>query len=201
MRLWAGTVALGAASLLAFIACTTEAPIPGDEALGHFAFTATRVDDAGCSFSELDGGSTFGFEGTFSRLRDGTGAWFTHNGVSREGTWDGQRFEAVSTAARRFAHLECQNQFTVKETFSVALLSTAQDEVLGNDCPADPASLLAPGGVPVDPDAGVAPPTSAVDGFDAPRACGLLVEEVSSENACEFAACQIVYRVEGVRTR
>lgn len=173
--------------------------------MGHFLFTASRIDEGTCAFREVEAQDTFGFEGTFSRLRGGEAAWFTVNGTSREGRWDGQVFEAPYTAARRFEPLDggadCDSQFTVREDLKVALLSPSQDGVLGNDCPADPSALLQPGGAPLDPDGGVVLPSSTEEGFDAARGCGFLVEDIAPVRACDVQACTLIYRVEGVRKR
>ena len=82
---------LGVTSVL--LACTT-AKVPGDEVLGTFTLTAVPASaDPGCL---LDGGSAMSFEVTLSRNVDGTGAWMTLAGISRDASWDGHVFTSTA---------------------------------------------------------------------------------------------------------
>jgi hypothetical protein len=192
-------LALAAASL-ATSACAGETQVPGDEVIGRFGFTAELVDRGGCQLQEVPEDGRFSFEGIFSREPDGPGAWFTVNGVNREGTWDGQRFDSTHAVPRRFEAGACDNRFQVTERLWVAVLSQSQDVALGGECPADAAALLADGGVPVEADAGITPPGPQETGYDAARACGLLTDQVAPERECEaFAPCTLTWRVSGGR--
>ncbi len=123
-------------------------------------------------------------------------------GNSREGAWSGQYFTS-SAEARRVFPLLCGNCRTpLEERMTLALISHAQSEAAGNRCPFDPLD----GGVPVDLDAGVGPPSNGPLGFDAVRACGELATRVLSAGladggACapECSACAVRYLVTGER--
>lgn len=182
--------------------------------MGTFRFQAGEAQRS-CPFQEVPQDGGFAFEGILSREPGETGAdqtaYFTINGIGREGTFNGQVFEATALAPRRFELVNCTSEFQVEETLRVAVLSESQSRALGDRCPDDTLAMLQPGGVPVDPDAGILPPGEREGVFDAIRVCGVLVEVISPQGVCEAvdggtggdpdagANCLLVYRVEGVR--
>lgn len=210
-------------------ACQPDVAFSGNELMGTFAFRAdlshpTRFPDGGtplingipaCDFSEVrDGG--FDFDGTFSRFKDTSEAFFKVNGNSRNATFDGQTLTSTQRAPRRFERIGCPPDWQVDETLQVVLLSESQSRALQDNCEtyfADPSALL------VDPDAGIVGPGSTPEGFDAIRACGSLQELAFPSTpdgkplACAEAdggvadggglvaagECVLVYRVTGVR--
>ena len=155
-------------------ACTPK-PAPGDENLGLYSLTATPavLEDGGldrdCQLTEVKT-NPISFEATLSRNSDGTGAWMTLSGVSRDASWDGRVFSSTASAPRFFS--VCGSCTTsVVETIELALLSSSQAQRVGNACPAHPLD----GGVPTpDPDAGIFAPANSDAGFDALLACGEL---------------------------
>lgn len=197
------------------VACQTDPEFRG-ESMGRFQFQAGEFQRS-CPFQEIPSDGGFAFEGQLSREPGATGldqtAYFTLNGISREGTFNGQVFEGTAIAPRRFELVNCTSEFQVEETLRIAVLSESQSRALGDRCPEDTLSLLQPGGVPLDPDAGiVAPSAPAQQEFDAIRACGVLVEVISPQGGCDAidgggqgetpdagASCLLIYRVEGVR--
>lgn len=190
---------IGVVAAALALACAGDATVPGDEVIGRFRFAAELID-RGCTFEEIPEDGRFEFEGTFSLGSDGQGAWFTVAGVDRDGGWDGQRFESTHSAPRRFEDDRCDSRFIVAERLHVAILSASQDAALGGECPADAQALLVEGAVPVDPDAGVTPPGPQETGYDAVRSCGVLIHQVTPEDACpEFSECTLTWRVTGGR--
>lgn len=180
-------------ALLMLFGCTVEAPIPGDEVIGSFAFTAIRVED-GCSFTEAQ--ESFVFDGTFSRESGSTRAYFTVNDVSHEGGFDGGEVHATMRVPRQFQACACTTS-ELEETIRVALVSPSQDARLGGRCPAAPFD----GGVPAPDteDGGIRATAAGETGFDALRACGELVDAVIPGEGCACAPCRMTYRLEGVR--
>lgn len=193
MRLLAGALAVLAAT---WLACAPEPVFPGDEVMGTFSFAASRVKggDGDCAFSEAQ--DSFDFQGTFSRFPDAGQIFFTVNGVSRDGGFDGQVAEATLAAARQFSACSCSTT-QVEETIRVALLSRSQDEHLDGRCPPAPLD----GGVPASgsDDGGVRGPGSTASGFDALRACGELIDRVLPGEECACEECRMTYRLEGIR--
>ncbi len=197
-----GALALGAAGVAA---CVQQTPLPGDEILGTFAFTATESADRDtCGYEELvvDGG-VFTFEATLSR-QSGTGqAWMVVRGVLRDAGFDGQRFDSFATGPRRFANCGCEGvEVELQEHIAFTLLSNSQAVALNDGCPDG-------GEPPVNEDAGVYPPRSTPSGFDARRACGEVRDELVPRpegRVCELAdggvgcqPCVVRYQLEGVR--
>ncbi|MCI0672697.1 MAG: hypothetical protein L0Y64_19800, partial [Myxococcaceae bacterium] len=213
---------------LVLLACTPDTPGSGSEPMGTFVFErATLVPEATDCFQvpdapdgeggyalipQLDGSPPMldggfppadfareleGFEGTFSRKRDSGDAVFTLRDMDRAATFDGQVLSSTATSPRRFDDVcgpRCK--LTLEETFTVALLSASQEQAVGRRCPPDALD----GGVPgPDEDAGIRPPMQTSGGFDATRACGLLVESVQPQLDCTCRACTVVYRLEGSR--
>lgn len=201
-------------SLCAFVvagvgaaACNTDPPFFG-EAIGQFRYSTTLLEQ-GCVAGSVDSGIVaiteitdggFSFQGILSYSPGTETAWFTRDRISREGTFNGQVFVSTEEALRRFQVPHCEPEFIVEETLRIALLSESQSRALGGKCPEDAASLLEPGTVPVDPDAGIFPPSAQPEGFDALLTCGLLIEEIRPEAECaRRPVCTVTYRVEGVR--
>jgi hypothetical protein len=84
----------------------------------------------------------------------------------------------------------------LRERLTVALLSQSQSSFLEGRCPPQPLD----GGVPVpEGDAGVLAPDSTESGFDAVRACGVLVNTLLPAEGCLCPGCSITYEVSGVR--
>ncbi|MGA9522657.1 MAG: hypothetical protein WBV82_14415 [Myxococcaceae bacterium] len=198
-------------ALLGVARCTPQVPVPGDELVGAFQMEA-RVLESGCvntlATEDLPADGGFAFEGILSR-ETGTGqAYLTLNGISRDGGFEGQVFTTTYSAPRQFrwkagdAGVPCEvNDFEISETLQVVILSASQEQkvLVGGRCPENPSPLLEPGGVPVDPDAGIFAPEARPEGFDAQRVCGFLVDVITPAAACEMAPCTVVYGIEGVR--
>jgi hypothetical protein len=166
-------VALAALSLAG---CPQSSQLPGDEQLGSFSFHA-EPPDAGvyvtCHLLDVpDAG--FDFTAAFSHQRDGGMTWITIGAISHGANFDGTTLSGSYSAMRSFASCgACMT--TVTEALTVVLLSQSQDQALGGRCP-DPGT--AP---PLDPDAGITGPMSGASRYDAVRACGTLVDAVSSD--------------------
>jgi hypothetical protein len=165
--------------------------------MGTFRFEASW-QASNCDFSEV-GDKGFSFEGTFSRSLDEVRVFFTSQGINHPATFDGQSVEAFLSAPRQYA--KCDRPVEVQETLAAALLSRSQLQRL-SDCPAQ----VPPGGWPVDEAAGIFPPRTTPEGFDAVRACGTLTDTVSTDEALcaggvpsAEATCFIRYAVVGVR--
>jgi len=179
------------------LACPGSQKPPGDEVMGTFSFIATPVS-LDCTLTEVpDGG--FPFDATFSRNKvPGTQAWITSFGSSRTGTFDGQYVASDLVAGRTFTneHVAC-GSINVDEFIHVALLSASQDALLGSTCPAT--DVLFDGGIP-GPDAGAAPPSSQLSGFDAVHACGILTDVTLPDagNPCG-GQCMLSYTIDGKR--
>lgn len=176
-------------------ACLDEPPFRGDEVMGTFAFTAEPwVLD--CELADV-AKDRFDFTGTFSRFRDGGEAFFTLNGVETPAEFDGQVVRTERAAARRFPECECGDRTSLHEMLAVALLSKSQDEALEGSCPPDALD----GGIPSG--GGIRRPASTERGFDAVRACGLLVDTVIPETEANCSPvcqrCRLTYRVRGDR--
>lgn len=181
-----------------FAGCLSER-YPGEQVMGSFEFTAALTAND-CSLSEI--GTSYVFDGTFSRERDNSKVWLTVQGVNRGGGFDGQVADSAQEALRQFAACACDTS-QVRETVRVALLSQSQlDAVLagplrnpdGSDCPVAP---LTAEGLPSGD--GISRPDTLGNGtFDAVRACGELVEEILPGEGCQCPACTVTYRLTGV---
>lgn len=181
---------------LTLCACPADDRPPGDENMGLYQFRAEPVSLT-CGLPGL-GTNGFGFEGTFSRFRDGGAAFLTLNGISRDAGFDGQIVRSSHSASRTFTVPDggdCLCDMRVVETLHVALLSKSQSTAVGDRCPENPLD----GGLP-DTDAGVRLPGSTETGFDSVRACGDLFEEIVGTGACDpLCACVLQYRLTGER--
>lgn len=138
----------------------------------------------------------FTFQATFSRDPDTRETWINIGGISRKAIFDGQYVDTLFGASRQFQAFDGGGQLA--ETLHVALLSRSQSLALGGGCPADALD----GGVPgADADGGVTLPGSIPGGFDALRACGVLVDVVEPPPDCRgcSAGCTLRYPVTGVR--
>lgn len=200
---------LAAPALALGAACFSEPSYPGNQVLGTFRFTATldrqRTNcpvvgaDAGVDggFALVEGsGTTFTFDGTFSRDADGGAGWFTLQGFSRDAGYD---IAAQTVESKHRASLPvtgCPGA-QLDETLRAVLLSNSQDTAVGRRC-----SGLGDGGTPpVDPDAGIVPPGANENGYDVERACGTLTDDFlpGSNTAC--TPCAAVYSLEGERLK
>jgi len=187
---------LGLLGLLTWGAACAQKSLPGDQHLGTYALSATPVERS-CELSEVSS-AAFDFEVTLSRNADGSGAWFTLSGVSRDAGWDGAVFSSTASAPRVFSACgRCPT--TLVETLSLALLSSSQAARLGFACPPNPLD----GGVPApDADAGIFRPDTLDAGFDAVLACGELRTTLVADldaGACppECLACSTHFEVVG----
>lgn len=197
-------------SLVASLGCDlpTETQVPGSEVMGTFAFGSTTGvasdPSSACVLlpAEDDVAPALDFQAVLSREEETGEAWYTLRGIPHEASFDGQVVRVVSRAERHFAacipadqpeRTECAKVF-VEETLEVALLSRSQNDALGGRCPAE-----APwDGVPVPDGAEIHGPGTTPTGFDAVRACGVLVDRLLPEADC-CTPCSVAYRVEGVR--
>ena len=185
----------------------TETQVPGSEVMGTFAFSsATGVpSEPSCVLLSDLGGNVapeLHFQAVLSREQETGEAWYTLRGTSHEAGFDGQVVRVVSRAERQFAacipadqpeRTDCAKVF-VEETLEVALLSRSQNDALAGRCPAE-----APwDGIPPPDGAEIHGPGTTPTGFDAVRACGVLVDRLVPEEGC-CAPCSVAYRVEGVR--
>lgn len=201
-------------SLVAMASCVDPVTGPGDEVMGFFEFNAEllppAVDDAGqpefkaCDFSEFS--DTFSFSARFARFSDAGEAIITIGGYHRDAGFDGQVLSGSNSADRPRARVfkprsaDCLCQAQVTETLTVALLSSSQNNALGDACPDRPLD----GGVPSPTaDGGIRLPDTTPSGFDAVRACGELtdfVEVPSPPEGCPCGApCSVRYSVKGAR--
>jgi hypothetical protein len=191
------TRALLTLTALALCGCPVDPGPPGNENMGQYQFRAEPVSIS-CGLPDLPTNG-FDFSGTFSRFRDGGGAYLTLNGLSRDAGFDGQIVTSSHSAPRTFALPDgggcAPCEMRVIETLRVALLSKSQSSAVGDRCPENPLD----GGVP-DVDAGVTMPGSTETGFDAVRACGDLFEEITGTGTCDpLCACLLQYRLVGDR--
>src|SRR5687767_1033534 len=82
------------------LSCFEETVFPGDETMGAFSFEA-QLRQRDCDLNEL-ATEAFSFEGTFSRDKESSDAYFNLRGVTRSGTFDGQVLTSIHQANRRF---------------------------------------------------------------------------------------------------
>lgn len=189
-------------------ACFSEPSYPGDQVLGNFRFTASldrqRTNcpvvsaDAGVDggFALIDGsGTTFTFEGTFSKESDGGTGWFTLQGFSRDAGYDSVAQTVVSTHRASLPVQGCTGA-QMDETLRAVLLSNSQNTAVGRSC-----GGLVDGGFPVDLDAGIIPPGPNENGYDVERACGTLTDEFIPVASTACKPCTAVYTVEGERLK
>lgn len=189
---------LAAAALLVLCACPSSQKISGEE-IASFTFTAKSVS-TDCSFSAIppfdsDGGYSFTFDAILSHDPSTTQAYMRLGSVERDAGFDGQVFTSLHSAARLFT--ECGSNCsgtTIAETIQVAVLSRSQEQAAGGTCPPNPLD----GGV-APPDGGVAGPRSLPGGFDAVRACGVLVDAVIPDGGpCTCSGCSMLFTLEAV---
>jgi len=190
-------------------ACFSEPSYPGDQVLGTFRFSASldrqRSNcpvvgaDAGVAdggFALVEGsGTSFTFDGTFSRLADGGTGWFTLQGFSRDAGYDDAAQTVKSTHQASLPVQGCAGA-QMNETLQAVLLSNSQNTAVGRSCAA-----LADGGIPVDPDAGIIRPGPNENGYDVERACGTLTDDFIPAASTACKPCTAVYTVEGERLK
>lgn len=194
------------ALLLSFLllGCPEQAATPGEELLGQFELVADPVSST-CSYAEAPSGQ-LPFTLQVRRALDGGEVRVTLNGLERPATFDGQVLRTAYETPRTFVDCSCNAEqrdagcacsgATLTETLELALASLSQDQVLGGACPADALD----GGMPApSEDAGISLPTTTSRGFDAVRACGVLVDDIQPAEGCFCAACSMRYAVRGVR--
>ncbi len=183
---------------MAVVACTFDATPPGSEKMGTYALQAVPLFYA-CGIG--DGGSApFSFEASFSR-DPGTGeAWVTLKQYSRDAGWNGQTLESVTSATRSFGGVCSSCPMALQETIRVDLLSQSQNLAAGDRCPDGEAPA-------VDADAGIRAPGPDRFGYDAVRACGVLITQtlvtdlLPDGGECDPACsqCSVQYRLTGER--
>jgi hypothetical protein len=190
-------------------ACFSDPKYPGDQVLGTFRFTASLDKahsncqvvsaDAGMpdgGFAIIEGaGTTFTFDGTFSKQADGGSGWFTINGFSREATYDSAAQTVSSPYTATLPLAGCTGS-QMDETLAVHLLSTSQNAAVGQKC-----SGIPDGGIPVDVDGGILPPGPNENGYDVERACGSLNDNFVPAASTSCKPCTAVYTVEGERLK
>lgn len=184
---------------LCCLGCDTAVTYPGNEVMGTFAFEAPLLT-FNCQFPEVpDAG--LAFDAVLSRNRGTNNAFRTINGYSRPATFDGQIFETENAEPRQFTDCAACDTRLI-ETMRFALLSRSQSSAVAEACPGNPLD----GGVPAEnADAGITAPGSTSSGFDAVRACGVLLERVEGTQfdggACDAkcTSCTWSYRLQGVR--
>ena len=179
------------------VACPLNAP-PGSERMGTFELRAEPTFRA-CALSDLDAGA-FSFEASFSR-EPGTGeAWVTLKQYSRDAGWNGQTLESTVAATRAFGGVCTSCPMALEETIRVDLLSLSQNLAAGDRCP--------DGETPaVNADAGIRAPGPDIFGYDAVRACGVLItstrvtDVMPDGGECDptCAQCSVQYRLTGER--
>ena len=190
------------AAALALSGCDCGSAVvkpPGDQVLGVFDFKAKGIF-AACGLRTP--AAEFGFVGTFSRFRDG-GPVFFSDGVSRyDAGFDGQLASFEKSERGGFALLDggaCTGcELRTVQVGNIMLLSQSQSLAVGDACPTNALD----GGVPGADDAGTITLPRALDdgGFDAVRACGEVVIQVTGEGFCDSAcySCRLHYRWNGV---
>lgn len=200
---------LSVPALALVAACFSEPSYPGDQVLGTFRFSATLdrqrtncpvvgadagVLDGGFALAE-GGGTSFTFDGTFSRLADGGSGWFTLQGFSRDAGYDDAAQAVMSTHRATLPVAGCAGA-QMDETLRAVLLSNSQNAAVGRSC-----GPLADGGIPVDRDAGIIPPGPNENGYDVERACGTLTDDFIPAASTACKPCTAVYTVEGERLK
>ena len=156
--------------LLLAVACPATPP-PGDQNLGVYGVHAAPAG-RDCQLAEVSA-APFDFQATLSRQSDGSGAWLTLSGYSRDAGWDGQVLRSTAAAERVFVACPCG--LRIVETVTLALLSQSQADAVGLACPPGPLD----GGVPAPTaDGGITAPAFTAQGFDAILACGELTTEL-----------------------
>ena len=180
--------------------CGSDVKPPGDQVMGTFRLHA-KGTFAACSLPGMV--AAYDFDGTFSRFLDGGRVFFTVDGVSYDGAFDGQIGSYGSTDARSFQLADggsCSPcEMKVVQTGKVALLSKSQSKAVGDLCPPSPFD----GGVPRDEDAGITLPSTTDAGFDAVLACGEMVVNILGEGFCDPScySCRLQYRLTGERLK
>lgn len=205
----------GALALTAAVMGCPVKPLPGDQAMGQYAMTATAGvpgyladggnlrEDGGapeCQLAEVTA-DLLTFDATLTRESSSQRAWITLNGYSREGTFDGQVLSSQAEASRVFvACSKCSTR--VVETITVAVLSRSQNEAFGGACPENALD----GGVVPNADAGLTGPGQTTQGYDAVRLCGelrtvVLALGLVDGGACEpqCGGCTVHYQLRGDR--
>ncbi len=178
--------------------CAPNTSGPGREKMGTYGFQAMPVARE-CALSSVPG-EAFSFEVTLTRDPDTNDGYMTLKQFSRDAGWNGQTMESTISAPRAFGG-ECTScPMALEETIRVDLLSESQNTAALNRCPDGPAPA-------VDADAGIFAPASDRFGFDAVRACGVLIESTvvtgtladGSQCPPSCSQCSVQYRLSGVR--
>jgi hypothetical protein len=196
------TAAVGAWAAFALLpACPTPVEEPG-EPIARFAFEATvgetglwHCTDSGYPVTSLPA-SQFAFTAHFRGAGDGGIHWMVVGSFARDAGFDGQFVSSAHAAPRRFEQCgqEEGDNAIVEELLHVALLSRSQ--VDGGDCPLNPLT----GGVPAPtPDGSIVAPGMTPSGFDALKACGVLVDTIVPNNPGACPSCTTVYQLNGTR--
>lgn len=206
--------------VLVLTGCEEPHPLPGDQVLGTYSFTATRVD-GGCEGLKEMAEDAFQFSGTVTRcLPDSTsapcaahpnGAFFTRENVDRDAGFDGQLLDVYPITAP-ITLTACGSERTrIVDGMRVALFSASQATAVGAPFFCPPNAL--DGGVPAPDDAGITAPGPGPNGFDAPFACGELVDTIINDDfdggagrcrtdagiALPTGTCTVVFKLQGVR--
>lgn len=216
-------LSLAAALVLGVAACVPDKPLPGDQFIGAYTFSAVRVRSTDECPSSPDAGfdadlQQLDFNGSISRCTapgatsaclDGGETFFTVNDVDRAATFDGQRilvsptevprtFPACVNGQDSCAAVGNEPGSRLREDLDLVLYSSSQWAAAGRACD---------GGQPiVDPDAGILPPGVTQEGFDAVVVCGALNERILAPPRCVCVpekipetGCTMVYALTAVR--
>lgn len=190
------------------VGCPVDPTLPGSEVMGTFAFVASApvADASDCALlSPEEGGSSqpLEFRAVLSREGEGlTEAWYTLREQSHPASFDGQVLSVVNRTTRRFPScvpngdpaLAACAEVEVEEALTFALLSRSQNDAVNGVCPPGAPSA----GVPVPDGTTISGPGTTPTGFDAVRACGVLVDRMLPKEGC-CTPCSVSYRLEGVR--
>ncbi|HEY8211587.1 MAG TPA: hypothetical protein VIG99_29090 [Myxococcaceae bacterium] len=193
-----GAAVLFAAAAVTIISCPMQHTYPGREIV-TFSFVARpapggvdQCRDAG--YKEVPASdASFTFLAIYSGEDDGTVKWLTLGEFVRDAGFDGRLLLSFQSAPRVF---ELCGDAGVDEQLYVAPITSTQNQALGGACPEDP---LAPGSIPVDPDAGIVPPGWRLDHFEAFRSCGKLVDTIHAAGDRACPTCTMVFDLEGSR--
>lgn len=188
-------------ALVGAVACVPSNTPPGD-LIGNFTFDTTLPLTADGGLTPEDQAafsdciptlsevvpSNFTFDAVLST--DGGTGFFTYGGKSRDGVFDGQFLVGSLREERRFTACTCKGngKVYVDETIRFAVLSSSQAAALqaaGVPCSAN----LLDGGVPLNPAAGIVPPSRNSSGYDAVWACGELVDVVEPDPPSDAGVC------------
>ena len=194
----AGRAALVLAAGLLLAACPPGRERPGDVDMGTWGLHAEPVARL-CDLDEVSG-AAFDFQVTLRGDSQSSAAWIVFEYYARDAGWDGAVLSSTATAPRVYSGCDCATY--VDETIELALLSASQAAATGEVCPPDALD----GGVPApDADAGLTPPHTVENGFDARLACGRMRTVVRADptdgGACpaKCDGCTVRYLLTGER--